>query len=55
MFYGYYEHTLDEKGRLVIPRKMREEAGNRLYIMKGYDGALSIFKESAPASINCGM
>lgn len=47
MFYGYYEHTLDEKGRLVIPRKMREEAGNRLYIMKGYDGALSIFKESA--------
>lgn len=47
MFYGYYEHSLDEKGRLVIPSKMREEAGSRLYIMKGYDGALSIFKESS--------
>lgn len=44
MFFGYYEHTLDDKGRLVIPSKMREEAGSRLYIMKGYDGALSIFK-----------
>lgn len=47
MFFGYYEHSLDDKGRLVIPSKMREEAGSRLYIMKGYDGALSIFKASA--------
>lgn len=47
MFFGYYEHSLDDKGRLVIPSKMREEAGRVLYIMKGYDGALSIFKASA--------
>lgn len=46
MFFGTYEHTIDEKGRLVIPRKMREEAGVRVFIMKGFDGALSIFKES---------
>lgn len=45
MFFGTYEHTIDEKGRLVIPRKMREEAGARLFIMKGFDGALSLFKE----------
>lgn len=45
MFFGTYEHTIDEKGRLVIPRKMREEAGMRLFIMKGFDGALSLFKE----------
>ena len=45
MFFGTYEHTIDEKGRLVIPRKMREEAGVRLFIMKGFDGALSLFKE----------
>ena len=47
MFYGYYEHNLDDKGRIVIPSKMRNEAGNVLYIMKGYDGALSIFKKEA--------
>lgn len=44
MFFGSYEHSLDEKGRLVIPRKMREEAGSKLFIMKGFDGALSLYK-----------
>ena len=47
MFFGNYAHSLDEKGRLVIPRKMRDELGYKVYIMKGYDGALSIFKEEA--------
>lgn len=47
MFYGYYEHTLDDKGRLVIPARMREEIGHLVYIMKGFDGALAIFKEEA--------
>lgn len=44
MFFGTYEHTLDEKGRLVIPSKLREEAGDKIYIMKGFDGSLSIYK-----------
>lgn len=47
MFFGSYEHNLDDKHRLVIPRKMREELGTKCYIMKGYDGALSLFHESA--------
>ncbi len=47
MLYGRYEHTLDSKGRLMIPSKIRNElGGSTLYIMKGYDGALSIYKES---------
>ena len=45
MFYGSFAHNLDDKGRLVIPRKMREELGLKAYIMKGYDGALYIYKE----------
>ena len=51
MFYGNYEHTLDDKGRLVIPRKLRQEAGNRVYIMMGFDGALTIFKEEVFAEM----
>lgn len=47
IFFGNYKHSLDEKNRLVIPRKMRESLGEVVYIMKGFDGALSIFKESA--------
>jgi MraZ protein len=50
MFFGNYQHNLDNKGRLMIPSKMRDEAGERLYIMKGYEGCLSVFKESAFAS-----
>ena len=45
MFFGSFVHTLDEKGRLMIPRKMREELGYKVYIMKGLDGPLSIFTE----------
>ena len=47
MFYGNYSHSLDDKGRLVIPRKMRDELGVQIFIMKGYDGALSIYKKEA--------
>lgn len=45
MFFGSYAHNLDEKGRLVIPSKMRDELGSKAYILKGFDGALSIYKE----------
>ena len=47
MFFGNYSHSLDDKGRLVIPRKMRDELGLKIFIMKGYDGALSIYKEES--------
>ena len=46
MFFGNFAHTLDEKGRLMIPRKMREELGYKVYIMQGFDGALSLFAEA---------
>ena len=46
MFFGSYSHNLDDKGRLVIPSKMRDELGLKAYILKGFDGALSIYKES---------
>ena len=51
MFFGNYSHSLDEKGRLVIPKKMREELGNKIFIMKGFDGALAIYQESAYAKV----
>ena len=45
MFFGYYEHNLDAKGRLIIPSKLREEVSDKVYILKGFDGALAIYKE----------
>ena len=46
MFFGNYAHTLDEKGRLMIPRKMRDELGHKIYIMTGFDGSLALYNES---------
>ena len=46
MFFGTYEHSLDSKGRLVIPAKFRSQIGNLLYVLKGFDGALSVYKEA---------
>ena len=45
MFFGSFNHNLDDKGRLMIPRKMREELGFKVYIMKGFDGSLSLYNE----------
>lgn len=45
MFFGSYDHSLDNKGRLMIPSKMRDYAGSKVYIMKGFDGCLSIYRE----------
>ncbi len=40
MFMGEYNHTIDEKGRLIIPSKFREELGNEFVVTKGLDGCL---------------
>ncbi len=45
MYFGSFTHNLDEKGRLMIPRKMREELGYKVYIMKGFEGSLSLYNE----------
>ena len=48
MYFGYFEHTLDEKGRLSLPRKLREglSEGSLLYILKGFEGCLSVYSEA---------
>ena len=43
MFFGSYIHLLDEKNRLLIPSKFRGLVGSKLYILKGYDGCLSLY------------
>jgi MraZ protein len=40
MFMGEYEHTIDAKGRLIIPARLREELGERPVVTKGLDGCL---------------
>ena len=37
MFMGQYEHTIDTKGRIIIPAKYRNELGDTFVITKGLD------------------
>ena len=43
MFMGEYHHTIDEKGRIIIPSKLREELGEEFIVTKGLDGCLFIY------------
>ena len=43
MLLGEYEHTLDAKGRLAVPAKLRDSLGNRFIITKGLDGCLFVY------------
>lgn len=45
MFYGGYNHTIDEKGRIRIPKDIRESLGETFYITKGFDKCLFVYTE----------
>ena len=49
MFYGEYSHTLDKKGRVIIPAKFREAFKEhyieRFYLTRGLDKCLFLFAE----------
>ena len=38
MFMGEYNHSVDAKGRLIVPSKFREQLGNEFVVTKGLDG-----------------
>jgi len=46
MLIGEYEHSLDVKGRLILPIKIRENLGEKFIITKGLDGCLFGFSKS---------
>ena len=43
MFTGEYNHTIDTKGRLIVPSKLREELGDKFIITKGLDDCLFVY------------
>ena len=46
MFLGEYQHSLDNKGRITIPAKFREQLGDKFVVTKGLEN--SIFLYSLP-------
>ena len=45
--YGKYRHAIDEKGRLFVPAKLRDELGRSFYVTLGLDHCLSVYTEAS--------
>ena len=43
MLIGEYAHSLDAKGRLIMPAKLRQDMGEKFIVTKGLDGCLFIY------------
>ncbi|WP_035768977.1 division/cell wall cluster transcriptional repressor MraZ [Butyrivibrio sp. NC2002] len=42
---GEYSHSIDAKGRLIIPSKFRDLLGEQFVVTKGFDGCLFVFDQ----------
>ncbi len=40
MLTGEYQHNMDQKGRVTVPSKFREDLGDKFYVCRGLDGCL---------------
>lgn len=45
MLIGEYQHSLDVKGRVNFPARLREGLGSRFFITKGLDECLFVYSE----------
>ena len=43
---GEYEHSLDTKGRMIMPAKLRQDMGEKFIVTKGLDGCLFAFSQN---------
>ena len=43
MFLGEYAHNIDDKGRLTLPARWREELGQRVVVTRGMEPCLLVF------------
>ena len=46
MLIGEYEHSVDDKGRLIMPAKLKEDIGEKFVITKGLDGCLFVYSQT---------
>lgn len=45
MFMGEFEHSIDSKGRIIIPSRFREDLGEKFFITVGLDGCLFVYPQ----------
>ena len=51
MFLGQYRHSLDSKGRMIVPARFRESLDGSVYLTQGFDHNLRVLPENIFVSI----
>ncbi len=51
MFIGQYQHVMDEKGRVSIPSKFREDLSEKFVVVKGLETCLFVYSEDVWAEV----
>jgi transcriptional regulator MraZ len=46
MLLGEHDHSLDDKNRLTLPAKLREQLGETVVVTRGMDGCLYAYAEA---------
>lgn len=47
MFYGTFTHTMDDKGRVIMPSKFREHLGMTFIMNRGFEKCITVFTNDA--------
>ena len=45
MLMGEFHHNIDEKGRIIIPSKLRDDLGSKIIVTRGLDSCLFLYSE----------
>lgn len=45
MFYGQAKHTIDAKGRIILPSKYREHLGESFFVLRGFEKCLFVYTQ----------
>ncbi len=45
MFMGEYQHSIDEKGRIIVPAKFRDSLGHSFVVTRGMDNCLFVYPD----------
>jgi len=51
MFLGQYRHSLDSKGRMIVPARFRDGLEGGLYLTQGFDHNLRLLPENIFVSV----
>ena len=47
MFFGEYEHSIDDKSRLTLPARFRDALADGVVLSKGLDGSVDVYPKEA--------